>query len=309
VERISQDIARRHLPLLVDVGGKPTAWQEAIFSHCTHALLLAPTTEALAEWRPYVRRYGLILLAELESSLTEPALVRAERPIFRARLTGLHRGAVLTGPTFAALVDKLSPYFHYPEAELRRIHLTTAPVELALDLPRLARSRNVPFEGSQAIWQPRHLPDLLADYLPAGEALGLYGRGPNWLYAAIALHTRPAPFYQFDPRLGWVKPPRLIIGTPPVDSPLQVERRSHRLGLLLDVKPVSGYLDYAEAQGLIIPPPPEAGFLILSGKIPHWLLTGLAIAYRSAAGLAVHQLQLGEVVVKAAAGYEVGDLL
>ena len=40
VEQMAAFLQRRHLPLLVDVGGKPTTDQEALFSYCTHAVLL-----------------------------------------------------------------------------------------------------------------------------------------------------------------------------------------------------------------------------------------------------------------------------
>ncbi|MGC8838612.1 MAG: CRISPR-associated protein Csx3, partial [Anaerolineae bacterium] len=35
VDRISQDILNRHLPLIVDIGGRPTPFQEAILDCCT----------------------------------------------------------------------------------------------------------------------------------------------------------------------------------------------------------------------------------------------------------------------------------
>ncbi len=69
VEGVRHDIERRHLPLLVDVGGKPTLEQEQIVRACTHAVLLSATPEGLAEWRERAERCGLILIAELQSVL------------------------------------------------------------------------------------------------------------------------------------------------------------------------------------------------------------------------------------------------
>ncbi|MCB0210549.1 MAG: hypothetical protein KDJ52_14520 [Anaerolineae bacterium] len=296
VEKIGRDIARRHLPLLVDVGGKPKPEQESIFGHCTHAVLIAPTAEALIEWRGYARRHGLTVLAELESSLTEEAAVFEEGPIFKARLHGLERGTTQHNPVFQQLVDKLTPYFTYPSQEIRQYHLNTDLVETVIDLEQLARTLDVPHKGEQAFWEPKHIPPLLNE-LPDDVSLGLYGRGPNWLYAAVAVHCRAAPFYQFDPRLGWVEPVTLRLGTLPKDAPiicLPYEARNlaiYSFGLRYD------YLDYLEADGLTVPAPPTDKPLILNGKIPHWLLTGLSHQYQSAPLLAVHQPQLEQNVV------------
>ena len=309
VDQICRDIARRHLPLLVDVGGRPEPWQERIFSHCTHAVLLAPTVTALNEWRSYAQRYGLTILAELESSLTEPAALWAERPVFRARLAGLERGCSQQGSAFAALVDRLSAYFRYPESELRHLHLSSAPVETVIDLDRLARTLDVWFEGQRPTWQPRHLPEVL-DYLPAGQPLGLYGRGPNWLYTAVALHCQPAPFYQFDVRLGWVTAPRLALGLPPTGSPLRCEVTSKSELIRFNFVIQPAYLDYTEAAELTILIPPRHKSLVIGGKIPHWLTTALAVAYRYVPVLAVHQPQIGHVVVSAQEGsYTPGQIL
>jgi CRISPR-associated protein Csx3 len=298
VERVCRDIAGRHLPLLVDVGGRPEPWQEPILAHCTHALLLASRPEELTVWQDYARRYGLPILAELQSSLTGPAELYAEGPVFQARLAGLERGSRQSGPVFEALVQKLSPYLAYPDAELRRLHLTSAPVQTTIDLDRLAPTLGVPLDGRQARWEPVHLPRLL-DELPTAEPLGLYGRGPNWLYTAAALQTHPAPFSQFDPRLGWVSPPELRSGPPPPEAELKVRPERHPAGLKLDFTLSGAFLDYDEAPGLIIPPAPAGEALILSGKLPLWLFTALGLAYRAAPLLAVYQPKLKAAVVVA----------
>jgi CRISPR-associated protein Csx3 len=309
VDYMTRDIGRRHLPLLVDVGGRPQLWQEPIFSACTHALLLAPTAEALAEWRDLARRNGLTILAELHSSLSEPAALWESSPLFKGRLAGLERGQVAGGPVFEALVTRLAPHFSYPAEELRRIHLDSAPTPNTLDLEEMARLLHVPFLARKATWQPGHLSALLY-HLPAGEALALYGRGPNWLYTAVALHSQPAPFSQFDPRLGWVTPPSLVVDHPTANAPVTVTTQPLKGGgLRLDFSLATPYLDYAEAQGLTVPAVPPEQPLALSGKLPLWLTTALALTYRAAPLLAVYQPQVGAVVVQSRLpGYKVGDL-
>ena len=70
VKRICLDIERRHLPLLVDIGGRPTQRETCLFRNCTHSLLLlrADQEDSADLWRHLVRVNGLLPLAELYSA-------------------------------------------------------------------------------------------------------------------------------------------------------------------------------------------------------------------------------------------------
>jgi CRISPR-associated protein Csx3 len=292
VEGICHDLARRHLPLIVDVGGRPTTGQEAIFDHCTHAVLLTPDPAARARWLEIIARHNLLLLADLRSELGGVHQVTATHPVLSGTIAGLERGGQASGPSFEALVERLARLFAYDAEELRRSHLASAPVETVVDLDRLARSLGVPFTAEKVTWQPQHLPRIL-DYLPQARPLAVYGRGPNWLYAALALHAYPAPFYQFDVRLGWVAPPTLDVD-PTCPSPLLSARWLDRpTQARLEVALSHDYLDYSQAEGLTLPPLPPGQGVVLSGKLPLWLWTALARTYRHAPWIAVFQPPLG----------------
>ena len=57
------------------------------------------------------------------------------------------------------------------------------------------------------------------------------------------------------------------------------------------------YLDYAEAEGLFVPPVSIDMGVVLSGKLPLWLWTAVALAYRDAPWLGIYQPQLGRQAV------------
>lgn len=296
VDHICQSLAHRHLPLIVDVGGRPAEWQEAIFDHCTHAILLTPDESSHATWLDLISRHTLILIADLRSELEGTDTITAEQPILQGTIAGLERGHQIGGPTFAALTERLARLFAYDAAELRRAHIASAPVETAIDLDRLARSLGVTFVGEKALWEPQHLPAVL-NYLPGATPLAIYGRGPNWLYAALACLASPAPLYQFDVRLGWITPPKVSLGLPPAASPLQAHPQPQTDHILLVLTVPTAYLDYSIAQEWIVPPiPPEQG-LVLSGKLPLWLWTALAAAYKETLWLAIYQPQLGDKAI------------
>ena len=314
VKHVCESLAHRPLPLIVDAGGRPTAWQEAIFDHCTHVVLLTPDEPAHATWMDVVGRHNLILLADLRSELHGADQVTATRPVLKGAIAGLEWGRRVGGPTFDALAARIATLFAYDADRLRRSHLTGAPVETAIDLDRLARTLGVPCIGDKVVWQPHYLPHVL-EYLPEATPLGLYGRGPNWLYTAVALLADPEPFYQFDARLGWVAPPGLRLGVPPADGPVQAHPQPRAGHAHLAFTLTKAHLDYTEADGLVVPPvPPDQG-VVLSGKLPLWLYTALALTYAprapfSSPWLAVYQPHWGDeaiVVSSRKPGLSVGD--
>ncbi|WP_448601128.1 CRISPR-associated protein Csx3 [Thermoflexus hugenholtzii] len=303
VDRIVQDIRRRHLPLLVDVGGMPTPEQERIFSVVTHAVLLIRDPAARPAWQELVRRYGLHLIADLDSRLEGPSEILEETPVLRGVITGLERGRMAEGPVFEALAERIAALFRYDPEELRRYHLAMAPdVDWVIDLDELARMLEVRREGEAPRWAPEDLPRML-DFLPEGKPLALYGRGPAWLYAALAVHALPASFFQFDVRLGWVEPPRLRQAA---DREGQAEDRFSPLVFTVEEAPGGWrlratfrhpYVEREETEGLLLPSIPEGGLLILNGKLPLWLFTALARACADRPALAVFEPRGNQAVV------------
>ncbi len=310
VEHICQSLVRPHLPLIVDMGGRPAPWQETILDHCTHAVLLTPDESSRLAWLELIARHNLTLLADLHSTLQGVERVTTEQPVLQGVIVGLERGRPISGPAFQALVERFARLFAYDPEELRRSHLSSAPVETVIDLDRLARVLGVPHRAEQAVWEPHHIPDVL-DYLPKAVPLGVYGRGPNWLYTALALLAAPALFAQFDARLGWVEAIPLRVGLPDPHSPLQIQSSLSPDFIHIHGSLPATYLDYGQIRTLTVPPvPPQAG-IILSGKLPLWLYTSLAITYRAAPWIAVYQpsLECAVVVCSTHPAYAVGDCI
>jgi len=292
---LRRDVARRHLPLIVDMGGLPTPQQEAVLDDCTHAVLLTPDEHSRQDWAARFARHGLVLLADLRSDLHGQNQLTAQAPLLQGVLAGLERRQRAQGPPFTALVERLADLFTRAAHGLPHHHLQTAPVENAVDLDRLAHTLGVALEGKKHTWAPHHLPAVLS-YLPPATPLGLYGRGPNWLYAAVALHAAPAPFALFDVRLGWVFAHPLRIG-PPAPAPLQIQLDLHADHVHWQARLPHTYLDYTQWEELLVPPLPAHLGLLLDGKWPHWLCASLARTYRAAPWIAVYQPQVGAVVV------------
>ncbi|WP_322489267.1 CRISPR-associated protein Csx3 [Chloroflexus sp.] len=282
VERVRRDIERRHLPLLVDVGGKPTPEQEQLLRACTHAVLLAATPEGLAEWRERAERCGLILIAELQSVLHGEDRIDEEKPVLRGVVSKLERHHPPNGVMVQQLAERLQHLFAFTPGELKEWLFQQAPTELIVDLDQLARADGI------TRWQPSDLPRVLAEIPPAD--LSIYGRGPNWLYAALALHAAPQPVFLFDPRLGWVQPPVVELGDQP-SAALHWTLTPKPRFTWLEANPAQPHLDYDELQHVLAPALDPQHGVILSGKLPLWLLVGLALAYRQHPWLAIVQAQ------------------
>lgn len=304
---MSRDIANRHLPLLVDAGGKPSAETEQIAAVCTHALLLAARLEDLAPWHALLERQGRGLIAELHSVLDAPQQVTELSPVLRGTIAGLQRGQSSEGRCFAALVERLARYMAYPPERIYREHLARTAIELVINVeqpiyPLPQRDKDT--------WEPADLPTLLAS-LPPQEPLAIYGRGPNWLYAALALFSPPTPEV-FTPFQGWVVPPSLRLEPMCDPERLTWELLGTPAGSYLTCAIPTGYLDYRAATDLPVPPvSPERG-LIIGGKLPNWLYAALARTYRDhVPWIAVFQPQLGGGVVvwSRVAGIRVGEII
>lgn len=322
VSQVTTHLQRRHLPLLVDVGGKPKPDQEVMFSHCTHAVLLIGRDSqdpdsyqaALAEWRERMARQGVLIIAELISDLAAENELAATEPLLHGTLARLERGQTASGPAFTALVAKLTRLLAVDEAEMARYHLRQAPVELSLNLPALAKTvgdalaRNEPDYGR---WQPSHLA-YLQDYLPAAKPLALYGRAPVWLYAYLGLLAAPADIWLFDVRLGWIQPPRLsrLAETPP--PILDFHLTHHDDHILLTINTQAQYLTIEDIADTTLPGLKGQKGLIISGKLPNWLWLAVARHYANdVPWLAIYypQLKGGIVIHSEENQYELGQLI
>lgn len=296
IQRIGRDIARRHLPLIVDMGGRPTDWQEAVLDHCTHIILLTRDRTSRAHWTQLARRHSLQVIADLHSVRSGEDVIQTYEPVLRGQISGLERGGSASGVAFTALVDVVAGLFAYDQEELRRIHIAAAPADLVVELERLGRTLATamgrPWEG----WTPEQLGKVLV-YAPPHLPLAVYDRGPNWLYAALAVHVYPAPLYQFDVRQGWVAAPDLELADDVTSSPVYAHVSVQHEYIWVELVLPGGYLDYAEAEQVRLPHLPNDKGIILSGKLPLWLWTAAARAYRMAPWLGIYQPQLGTQAV------------
>ncbi len=303
VEQMCRDIAYRPLPFLVDVGGKPQPWQEAIFDQCSHAILLVTDAESEAAWQAMMDKYNIPVLALLTSQQAGDSVLESERPALRGTMTRLERHQPAGGPVFEALLARVKALFDYNYDELLNIHQQQAPTDLVVDLVRLYAQlypRRAEYE-----WTPPDLAEVLA-YLPHDTSLALYGRGPVWLYAAVARYIHPHPFYQFDVRRGWVAPASF---TDPAAAatPLSVTATPIDGGLHLKLDLTNDYLEYEPELGVALPPlAPEQG-VVLSGRLPTWLYTGLTLFYRRAPWIAVYYPQTHQAVIVASGEERVGQ--
>lgn len=293
VDRVCRDLARRHLPLLVDVGGKPTPSQERILDVCTHAVLVAHDDHGLATWRELAGRHGLAVVAELRSTLTGVDRIVETWPVLRAQVAHLERHTAMPGVVVATLAERLRDLLAYDTGELRQHHLASAPTELAVDLEQLAAWLDLP--DAKERWQPGNLSSAVG-YLPKA-AISLYGRGPNWLYAALALHIAPHPFFLYDARLGWREPVPLMLSDSAQAMYLSWEIDHYSGHTHLSLAPGIPYLDYDEIAGATLPVLAAGQGVVLGGKVPHWLLVGAALVYRAHPWIAVYQPQLGDEAV------------
>ena len=280
VQRISQDLEHRCLPLLVDMGGRPTSSQEGLLRLCTHSILLlrADKPEDTQHWERLVAESNLLPFARFISQEEGISIITSCSAVLEGTLTGLKRhAAVERSPLFDELVRRIVTLFNsYDVADKEKIYFTQAPTEFVLNLKQALRT----FTTLSSRWEPAMLAPFLAS-LPVQTPLSVYEVGPNWLYAALAAYEDRQPFYLFDPKLGWVQPACVYI--PTERSPeMHVEKSSGENATLLKITFPSDRLEYFQPEPLAFPTVSTEQGLIIYGRVPYWLLTALVRLYKEA---------------------------
>ncbi len=310
---VCRDLALRQLPLIVDLGGLPREADTCIFQVCTHSILLLKDEDenATGTWRHFTATNGLLPLAEIRSQLHGDSTFVTQEPTITGTITGLMQGSTIHEPVFDALVKRVCQLFRsYTPAELEKRHIDTAPMEDIVHLTQHLKA----LDPTASIWTSELLRRLIAE-LPTGTAMAVYGRGPNWLYGALALHAGTQPFYQFDARLGWVTPPMLHTSASAQlpQSVIRVEEDQGSDPYVIHIHPVHNYLDYSEAEQLVFPEPPSQRGVIVSGKLPLWLFTALARFYeqRDVPWIALNDARDNRpiVIYSQVASYPIGKIL
>jgi CRISPR-associated protein Csx3 len=307
VRRVCADIAQRQVPFIVDIGGLPQGEQFQIFECCTAAILLRHSAPAERDWPGIIAQHRLNLLADLISELDGTPTLEEYEAVLRGTLVGLHRGSTIQGEPFDSLVRRLVELFREPGSDLDEIYAAKAPTEPVLNLPQILQT----FAPLTIDWTPDMLPSLLAA-VPARAPLAAYGRAPHWIYSALALHTYPAAFYQFDARLGWLEPLRLKPGSGNhPEIAFTIERRED--STILHSSLLVPNLAYSQLAKLHVPEVPDSRGVVISGKLPLWLSSSLALSYQQSGvpWIAGYYPQLEGAIVLAScvSTHQPGDLI
>ncbi len=277
LENVLDALKHRHLPLLVDMGGRPTEEQQAIFVACTHAIFIARDEATLHEWFDMARNHNptIDVIACLISELDGVPEIFAAEPMLSARITGLERGETADGLVFDALIERIHTIFAVQSEQLRLLHQTQSPARfIELDRPQQIVTGNV----DSHYWQPDYLPQL-QQWLPKGEPVALYGRSANWVFATAAITCREQTVYQFDPRLGWVQVPRCRVKEVNERLPVRYHIEHQPKFTLINVMLGEHYLEYDDCQELPVPPIAPSRGVVISFKGPLWLQSAMAQAY------------------------------
>lgn len=280
VQHICMTLQQRHFPLLVDLGGQPKAWQTVILQHCTHSILLLKQDDesVIHFWRDLVIAHGLLPIADLYSELAGVSTITEKSPVLRGTLTGLIKDTILEdNELFQLLVDRVTTLFtSFPAEDLRQKHLDTAPAQV-INVDSYIAGK----DPATQRWRPEWIAEFLAA-VPRNQPLAIYGRGTPWLYGSLALLSGSQPFYQFDARLGWVTPPLLQFGLEPV-SAINITVATRDDVTVLTARPLNDHLEYEIVSSVPFPSVPTERGLILSGRMPLWLVTALVRLYDSSA--------------------------
>lgn len=270
VSHMKSVIESRMIPLLVDVGGKPQGDDQfAMMAACTHAILLYRNESELMEWRHHLDRVGVPIVAELYSDLSGQERIDADKPYLRGVITGLERDKKLRyqGNTFDAVAACVGGICRYDDSYLEQIHSQLAPYQLLTERELGIQIHKDPLNN---LWHPNELAEAI-QWLEPGVPRAIYGRGPVWLAAALAVRSLPSPVAFFDIRYGWLTVPKVQYRLP---GQLRCSTNYSELGVFLEFfLPEGGIF---EPRRITLDNPGGQGGVVLSGKLPRWVFAALA---------------------------------
>ncbi len=278
VQRAVRAVRYRQLPMLVDVGGRPRDEQWEIPKGCTHYILLYREEADRRFWQEPLDTMGLLPIARFRSELHGEDKVQEHAGVLEGVISGLDRRKVRLDRAFEALAQRVHGLFDYTQEEMEAIHLAQAPsgvpIVIVRELAQQIGVRRDPQKGWW--WEPEDLARVPAA-LPGRESVGLYGRGPVWLTAAIA--GMVSDFWLFDARhFGWMQPPPVYFASQQSSEEVtflcqQEDEGRVRLRIQL-------HEPFIVPAPLHLPPLPEGRGIILDGKAPAWLYAALVRALR-----------------------------
>jgi CRISPR-associated protein Csx3 len=293
VAAMRRAIQNRHLPMLVDIGGRPQGEQFNILTDCTHVIHLFRDEHDRAISGSWLELLNLIPVAELQSQLPGEDSIGQENGILRGVISGLDRNNPQPGVVFDRLAARVADLFTYTEAELLALHSRDMPEATLLTASELAQRMNAFTPNGSVRFAPEHLA-CLADLVGKTAPIALYGRMPMWLVAAVAVLTAPAPLYWFDARhYGWVRVPsvRRKADGENREFSLTPQVEGDTVRLAYTPKPDISVLDIPRSVG--VPPLPTATGIVLDGSMPGRLWAALARAYRHHPWLATREPRKG----------------
>ncbi len=274
--RICSTLEQRHLPFLVDMGGKPQGSQLDMFRYCTHSVLLLREDEIELRnlWLRLCRENDVYPIAQLYSQREGISSITAHTPVLEGNITRLERGRMAEGALFNHLVARIADLFStYALHEMCLAHLERAPYRALNLYDSVPASKN---------WEIEQLKPFLTS-LETWRVAAIYGRAPSWVYAAIAGHTGQPELYQFDHALGWIQPVdvRLSFARNPEIQCLTSYDPDLAATTLTITFPLTR-LEYFQPEPLPFPVVSPGHGVILDGPLPLWLVTALVRLYKHA---------------------------
>ncbi len=321
LDRLEDYLSKPEFPLIVDVGGRPTAEQAQIFRHCTHAILLTAYPGKIIPEKQIDERYEtardfwlnifedqqIQLLCDLKSDLNGDEAYEIKAGVLTGTISGLDRNAAVSSTTLDGVVNHVEELFRVTSDQIEHEIKAAAPVQPFLNLEQILREIQA---APSRFWLPEDILKL-RETVAGSKGLSIYGRAPIWVYATLANMIDSGAGYLFDARLGWIKTPTLtqlsikkIQGTQ-VQTGWRVGLKGNAARQILSIETESQYLDINDMDYLPVPAEIDTGRpLLISGKLPNWLWAGLVSHLgKESVGILAYQPQLeGAVVVSSADG-------
>jgi len=299
--------------VLVDVGGRVTPENQRILREggVSHAIILAGNLEAIPEWESFLKECGVSMVAVLHSDYHGTA-DEVSGPIMRVH--HLERGEdVSSRPAIqkvACQVLDLAETGNENKKEATKMNAifnndVLEVSNLAEVLGKEAVSRTLPNGKvvSQVVWEGKDLAEIArllhnhSGEMP--EVVKVNGAAPAWLVAALAHECHPRQVALNSPdgyiNVGCQRPDGEGHGN---NISFSVCEKGGWTIVTAQASDPSVPFSQTDLDELVPPTVPMGTKIILSGRLPNWMMVSLAMAYHGVAkAVACFQPGTGATVV------------
>lgn len=272
--------------VLVDIGGMLYPDKADIFRACDSFVVLSSDEVHRKEWQEFGKSLGCRCIASISSEKHgEDCLETADKGVVRGKICGLERGTLRSGsPVVEAVADRIIEISKYKAGKKQPaslVDINAVARRIGCGVNRKSGRQDI-FCG--VLFRSEDAGALLdeIDRIPSRRSYRVDGARANWVNGAVLfalMKKNPKRISLYDTTTHRFIMIRRIKEGEQAEKYLSYNVLESGGALFVDFNPLGKDLRYQDIKKMRIPPLPGKKTLLVSGRIPMWLLDSVLLSY------------------------------